>query len=353
MILKAKRITEFLCLLTGITALAMLPRPANAQDSYAGSTWCELPDVSFWSPPKSGSEPVKVDVDFFLIDIIEINDRLNRVTLDFTLVLQWNDSRLSDAAAGGAGCMAEMEDIWHPQFIIVNSVDNAADIAHLVEVQPGGNVLYAERFTTELSAQLELQDFPNDSQTLTARVASMQYGPDDVSFTASGDGTDMLDNVSIPGWRVAQSVTHVLDGPIRTKMGSFSTIAFAVQVQRISTFYFWRLIFPLLLISLMSWSVFWLKPSQVAAQMTVATGAVFSMMALLISQGQILPAVSYMTTADKMIVTAVVLVFATFGESVVTAVLEQSGRSTLAEKIDRYSRWPYLVVVLIVFLIAL
>ena len=340
-----------------VTALfvmfAVLPAIATAQQALTGGTRCDLPSVSFWSPPGQQSGAVKVDVEFFLLDIIEVNDRLNRFTLDFTLTLRWQDPRLESAVADSAGCITMLEQVWHPHFIFVNSGEGTGDYDGLVEVLPGAVVQYSKRFTREFSAQLDLRQFPFDSQQLTINIASILYGPDHVIFSASEQGTDMLEGASIPGWRIGEVTSLEPDGPIQTKTSSHSSLAFSVLVERESGYYFWRLVFPLLMISLMAWSVFWLQPTQLGPQVTVATGAVFSMMAFLVSQGQILPSVSYISIADKLIVASVILVFVAFGEAVLTGVLGQAGRIALAEKIDRYARWLYLVAVVVIFSVAL
>ena len=68
-------------------------------------------------------------------------------------------------------------------------------------------------------------------------------------------------------------------------------------------------------------------------------------MTFIVSQGQILPPVSYMTIADVLIVISVLLIFIAFGESVVTGCIAQTGRLRLAQRIDRIGRWIYIAVV--------
>ena len=181
----------------------------------------------------------------------------------------------------------------------------------------------------------------------------MLYGPEDVMFAASEAGTEIMAGAKILGWKVSRLEASIPEQPIITKTSRHSSLSYAVHVKRESGYYFWRLIFPLLLITMMAWSVFWLKPSQLEPQVTVATGAIFSLMAFLVSQGRVLPAVSYISVADRIIVGCVVLVFAAFGEAVLTGALSQAGRDKLARAIDRVGRWVYLsaVAMLIIALV--
>lgn len=155
------------CLCRWLTALILVASFSTVQAQQSASagqagTRCELPDVSFWSPPSTDSGFVEINVDFFLLDIIEINDRLNRFMLDFTLALRWTDSRLAPAVTGGAGCTTLLEEIWHPHFIFVNSGEGTGGYDGLVEVMPGGEVIYSKRFTREFAADLDLHRFPYD-----------------------------------------------------------------------------------------------------------------------------------------------------------------------------------------------
>ena len=80
---------------------------------------------------------------------------------------------------------------------------------------------------------------------------------------------------------------------------------------------------------------------------SVATGAMFSLMALLVSQGQILPTVFYLSNADVPIVNSLILVSVAIGGSILTGILAQSGKSDLAMSIDRYRRRVYFLLTVI------
>ena len=93
----------------------------------------------------------------------------------------------------------------------------------------------------------------------------------------------------------------------------------------------------------MAWGVFWLDPAFLPSQINLATGSVFTLMAFLISLGYMLPSISYLSIADKLIVASVILVFLAFGEAVLTGYLTQNEKVEAARNLDRHSRWLYLV----------
>jgi hypothetical protein len=62
--------------------------------------------------------------------------------------------------------------------------------------------------------------------------------------------------------------------------------------------------------------------------------------------------VAYLTRADEFVLAITVLVFAAFGEAVLTGSLFKAGREDLARSVDRWARWVYLgALVVVVFLL--
>jgi hypothetical protein len=337
----------------GLIACAfLLSSLAIAQDQTIGSRGhCVIPEVEYWSLPESESGVVPINVEFFFLDLVEISDKLGRFSPSFVISFIWKDPRLQAASASSSAgaCSSHLSEIWHPHFIFVNAAESADDREPMVEIYPDGRVVYSKRVTRQFTLDFDLRKFPFDQQVLTIEIASLLYGPNDVDFIATESGTDMHENSALQGWQLGE-ISSLPVEPIVTLNSAHATFAYAMTVQRQSDFYFWRLFFPLLLITLMSWSVFWLEPSQLGAQIAVATSAIFTLMAFLVSLGDVLPSVSYLSVADKIVVAATILVFLAFGESIVTGTLVQQNRAALARSIDQVGRWIYLALVVIVMM---
>ena len=317
----------------GIMAFASVaPSMAIAQNDE-GSTagQCVIPDMKFWSLPESDSGAVPVNVELYLLDLVEINDKDGQFLPKFVMVLSWQDPRLK--SLGGAGsddvCITQLSEIWHPHFIFVNAAESVNNYDGLVEIHVDGRVVYSKPVTRRFTLNFDLRRFPFDDQILTVELASRLYGPDELTLLANESGTDIVDTANIQGWRLL-NINVSTDRAIVTANSSYAAMEFSILVQRHSNFYFWRLFFPLLMITLMSWSVFWLEPTQLGSQIAVATGAVFSLMAFLVSLGEILPTVTYLSIADRIIVANMILIFVAFGESIVTGTLVQRNHTELA-----------------------
>lgn len=127
-------------------------------------------------------------------------------------------------------------------------------------------------------------------------------------------------------------------------------VKFIVQAEREAGHVLWTMMVPLVLIILMAWTVFWIDPKFLPSQVGVSTASMFSLIAYRTALRLTLPEVSYVTRADMFILGATLLVFGALAHAVGTGRLAKSGREELALRIDRWARWIYvgLLVVLLV-----
>ena len=83
-------------------------------------------------------------------------------------------------------------------------------------------------------------------------------------------GFDVIDNLRVVGWEIKgltinEDITH-----IKYKDKEYSMRVFEIRIQRIANNIIVKLFIPLLFISLMAYSVFWIDPSAADAQIGVA-----------------------------------------------------------------------------------
>jgi len=118
-------------------------------------------------------------------------------------------------------------------------------------------------------------------------------------------------------------------------------------------YYVWKIIFPLVLIVFMSWTVFWINPENAGAQIGLATSSMLTLIAYRFILGNLLPRVSYLTELDYFTLGATILVFLALVEVVLTSGLAQAGKHEAARRIDVGARvmFPvsFALLVLVVF----
>ena len=123
--------------------------------------------------------------------------------------------------------------------------------------------------------------------------------------------------------------------------GAAAGITVALSMVRERGFHLWKLILPLTMIVFMAWGVFWIDPSNLGPQVSLATGSAFTFVAFQLGLGHLLPPIDYLTRADRFIVGSQFLVFLALAEAITSARLFAAGRETFARNLDWYSRVAY------------
>ena len=213
--------------------------------------------------------PVPVDVGIFVIDVSEVDDASQAFRVDFHLSARWHDEQLADPDSNRIRRLA-LSDVWHSQLGIRNRRNVELLFPMEVEVDRDGNAHYRQRISGELSARLDLRDFPFDRQVLPIEVVSLRYGPEEVSLEVDTERTGSLDRFTLPGWDVELGEARSSD----VQLGrALSQIELPIHVNRRAAYYRWTMLAPLVLLVLMAWSVFWIDPSLLPSQLAVSTAS--------------------------------------------------------------------------------
>ena len=118
----------------------------------------------------------------------------------------------------------------------------------------------------------------------------------------------------------------------------YSSYAFEFTASRNVQHYILKVILPLVLIVMMSWSVFWIDPTTSSSQISVAVTSMLTLIAYRFAVDTQLPRLPYMTRLDALFLTSTLLVFFSLIEVLVTTVLDNNQQSERAKKLDRYCR---------------
>ena len=295
--------------------------------------------------PARGDGPTKVQVAFLVVELLEIDDVDESFSIDFFLRARWKDERLAWEQGEDSeisGLIYQLDEAWHPRFMLVNEKGIDRKLPEVLEVAPDGTVTYLQRFQGRLAAVLSLKDFPSDSQRLPIRIVTGNHSREEVVLVIDQEVTGMLDTTKLSGWRISsgEPVIDTLRVVLADK--AIARVTFYIEVEREVGYFIWTMMLPLVLIVLMAWTVFWIDPKFLPSQVGVSTASVFSMMAYRTALRLALPKVSYMTKADVFILGCTVLVFSALAHAIATGRLAKTGSEDLARVMDRWARWIYL-----------
>jgi hypothetical protein len=304
--------------------------------------------------PAAEAGPTQVSVGIWVVDISNIDSAQQNFTADVATVLRWKDARLAHTGTGLAHYA--LDQIWTPRVGIANETSSVIrKLPESAEVEPDGTVVYRQRYVGSFTQPLRLQSFPFDRQAFRIQFVAIRSRPDEVAFVPDEnwirDGLQqaagMSQSITLPDWAVerwdAKASVYVL-----TPGMQYSGYVFEFTASRNVQHYILKVILPLVLIVMMSWSVFWTEPTNSSTQFSIAVTSMLTLIAYRFAVDTQLPRLPYMTRLDVFFLISTLLVFFSLIEVLVTTILDNNQQIARAKKLDRYCR----VIVPAIFVIA-
>lgn len=221
------------------------------------------------APPKQ-AVPIVVRVRFELHDVNEINDGAETVEFAGVLMLKWHDPRqaFDPTVAGvdekifqGGYQFNELSTGWYPQVVLVNESGLYQKNGVVLRVQPDGTSTLIETLNVSAKTEFNMSRFPFDGHRLEAVFEVLGFDKDEVVLKVDSDAASSLaSEVRVPQWTITGASLSVRDrsASYAGRRGVSSAFILSIDVKR-ESFYVNRLvIIPLVVIVLLSFSVFWM-----------------------------------------------------------------------------------------------
>lgn len=225
-------------------------------------------DPGMRTRPGADSGPTVVSMELYVIDIAKIDDRDQTFKADISVRLQWLDPRL--ARPGESDVISlPLTDIWNPRLRIFNQRNVRAHFPEIVRIDPNGLVAYEQRYSGDFTTSADIHHFPFDERTVTISMITVDHSPSEVSLDFTETSIDRNNVFSIPNWSIGEVVPKT--GIFRA-LGGREFLRFDIEMHgsRKSSYHIWSVVVPLILIVMMSCSVFFIKPKHLGSQLTLA-----------------------------------------------------------------------------------
>jgi hypothetical protein len=280
---------------------------------------------------------------------MSVNQKEQNISVAASLQMRWQDRALAFSpetcqcrfkifdGSGFEKYVSQCGTDW-PAYSLFNQQGRRNTQNLQILVWPGGDVIYAERFSVTLQASnLDFRRFPFDRQNFAFHMdtilpreyfvledlsAYTRIGPKlgQAEFTVSESGTDVSTWVSDFG-------------------EAFSRYSFRFLARRHLNYYLFRIFLPLLLILTVSWVTFFLRDYR--KRIDVSSGLLFVLVAFNFTISSDLPRLGYMTLMDSILVSAFVVTVLVAIVNVRLKRLEDAGQEARAKHIDRYILWLF------------
>ena len=286
-----------------------------------------LQELDFPGFPKNQKEPFKLITELIVEDIDRVDGKRLEFDSLYTLYVYWKDPRVADVLKKFDAyedtnvpawlCDYEARTVWGESRKLFDPVvefynrksnpDFAQGRADWVEIFSNGTVQMRVRDTATFKAKFDFKKFPFDEQIFSFLIypefpaSKMIFVAEPVMeeykknlYVVEGE-----DGINIPEWKVT-TVDYYID---RYKEGDYEYQGFIVEIgaERVTNYYIFKIIIPILLILSISWSVFWIDRAQIEAKANITIVALLSLIAYNLIMDDVIPKLDYLTFMDAFI----------------------------------------------------
>jgi hypothetical protein len=320
-----------------------------------------MPEVDpLLTPPSENGEKIPVQIALRIINLSDIDEVAQRFSVVAYLMATWKDPRLAftPKTAWEKFRVYRVDEVWMPHFDFANGVvpHSASDVT--LRAFPDGTMKYYERSSAELSNSFYLRAFPFDRQRLEifihppiseAAVVNLVGAAGDASLSVEVRVYSSLAQWTVLGIRASAEPIRILNTETTNQM------RFAIEVQRRSNFYIWKVFLPLLLMVVLSWTVFWIDNSELNSQVNISVTTILTVIAFAFAISSNLPKVPYLTFIDVFFLSCYVFVFITAIELTLVHVAGRTKRDRMGRTVRHFTRiaLPVLFVITNLLMIAI
>jgi hypothetical protein len=316
---------------------------AEAADASA-QTDVTVPKVNpLLLPPSRNGAKIPVEIALRVVNLSNIDEVEQRFRMVAYLLAKWHDPRLAftPKAPWERFRVYDPDEVWKPNFDFANGVIPHSAFDVTLRVFPDGTVRYYERASALLSNSFHLRAFPFDRERLEILIHPPVSEAALVDFVIPAKdapiGLEQRVYSSLAQWAIVGTQAKA-EQIVVFNAETTSQMQFAIEVKRKFNFYIWKVFLPLLLMVVLSWSVFWIDVSELSSQVTISVTTILTVIAFAFAISSNLPKVPYLTFIDVFFLSCYVFVFLTAVELTLVHLAGRSKRDKVGRTIRRFSR---------------
>ena len=320
----------------------------------------DFEEAVFVDPPNANGATL-VDIGMYVIDISNVNSVENTYRLEGLIDLVWCDPRTKinskekhDQIYLEEDAAVKINRIWWPSVTFVNEVGEYFRKNEELIIFANGTVQYKEKFSVELKSFFDLTKFPFDEQTLDVEIESFAWDENYLKLELDEQKIGFNSNLNLPEWKIGDLETKIEQNREVRSKAQFSKFLMQIKLIRKPGFYLWKVIIPLIILVIISWSVFWMAEESLADRISFSLTGILTVVAYQFLISENLPNISYLTLMDAILSLSFVAIALTVAENIVVDWLNTENLKFLAIKVDRICQFAFpTVYVFLLFAITL
>ena len=281
------------------------------------------------TPPLS--RPIEAKVDVIIKKIFNINTVDESFQVDGYLAVTWKDERYTYTPKDSTitSIIYENEEaaaiignkMWMPAFEFINNREKRSKANYNIKIFPSGDIEYEERFFATFSSNMDFKRFPFDKQSYKIEIEPFSYDARylkiqkmrDANLDDKGKENLLGDSWAFKGINIqvntnnndSLSSSHLPTEP--TENRRFDRMIVSVIAKRLPGYYIWQVMFPLFIIIISSFFIFWIK--EFSTQISIAFTLMLTVVAFNFYSASILPKLPYNTFIEYVIIIGYTFIF--------------------------------------------
>lgn len=288
-----------------------------------------LENLNFPNPDYTKKKPTIIYVDLLIEKIFKIDGKDMEFEAFYSLWFDWQEDRLAevlkklnlfnDDGKRTYLCSYNPMELWGKENRLFNptiefynkktktDINQGRDV-DWVDIYSDGNVGTRLRDSSFFSAKFDFRKFPFDNQKIVFELWSeypstqVKIYPEPISMTQYKETNYTIDGipVQIPGWKINKTDYYdysYVDNDNLPYQGFYLEIF----IEREYSYYIFKIILPIIFLLTISWSVFWIRGSQLEAKVNVTIVCLLSLIAYNFIIDEDIPKLSYLTFMDTFI----------------------------------------------------
>ena len=308
-------------------------------------------DQKFLLGPPTQDGPVVVRVGFRLSEINDIDEENETFEFEGVLTTRWNDPRQTfDPAELGVEEQIYQGDFqfnevftgWWPQMILANESGVYERQGVLLRIQPDGSMTFVEAVNAVAKSRMSLKRFPFDRQRFEAIFGVLGFDKKEVVFEVDPftNATRAVRGATIAQWQTPEVQVSLREYDFNQMGRDVPVMAFVVSLEmaRRPGFMLRLVVFPLVVLVILSWSVFWMDRSSLGERMDISFLGILTIVAYQIMFSDILPNISYTTLIHVFLFITFVTMASSVGINLRVAHLDREGQTASGDLLDQRCR---------------
>ncbi|CAL1535031.1 unnamed protein product [Lymnaea stagnalis] len=206
------------------------------------------------------SKVIAVHVSFEVVSIVDIDDVAQSFTVNGFLGFSWNDEVVAwdSAVYGGQRVIHPLpEQIWRPRVVLMNTLgarDLFGDDKAPVFVFNTGDTYWAPGSLFPSSCELQLTNYPFDTQTCVIKLVAMKNTVDELLFVANLPNISQTYFITHGEWNIEDTKLNI--GSLTSGTLNTSTIEMTFYLRRRPSFLLLNTVLPVVFLSFLNILVF-------------------------------------------------------------------------------------------------